>query len=181
MERKGWAGYQLIHNMLEIQVPVVAAMNGPCAVHSDLLLMCDVVIASEDAWFEDRVHFPMGVVPGATALIWPLVVGQNRARYFLTTDMRLSAREAKEWGAVNEVVPKEKVMHRSMELAKKIALKPPMTHRYTRRLLTQPFRKAVVDDLGHSIVLALYAHRGFFPKGNQSMTQPWHSADPFAK
>jgi enoyl-CoA hydratase/carnithine racemase len=182
MERKGWAGYQLIHNFLEIQVPVVAAVNGPCAIHTELPLMCDVVIASEDAWLEDGPHFPMGVVPGdGMHIVWPLVAGQNRGRYFLTTDMRLSAQEAKEWGVVNEVVPKEKVLQRSMELAKKIAQKPPMTRRHTHHLLTQPFRKALVDELSHGIGLALYAQRGFWPRGKQPMTQPWNSADPFAK
>lgn len=181
MERKGWAGYQLLHNFLEIQVPVVAAINGPCCIHSELPLMADVVIASEDAWFEDKPHFPMGVVPGdGMHIVWPMVVGPNRARYFLTTDMRLSAHEAKEWGAVNEVVPKDQVLSRAMEVAKKINQKPPMTRRHTHHLLTQPFRKAVVEELSHGIALELYAQRVFWPRGDQAITQPWNSEDPFA-
>jgi enoyl-CoA hydratase/carnithine racemase len=182
MERKAWAAYQLIHNMLEIQVPCIAAINGPCAVHSELALLCDVVIASDDAWFEDRCHFPMGVVPGdGMHIIWPMVVGQNRARYFLTADIRLSVEEAKDWGAVNEIVPKDQVMKRSMELAKRIAMKPPMTRRQTRHLLTQPFRKAVANELNHGLFLEGYATRGFWPTGNEPMTQPWNSKEPFAK
>lgn len=182
MERKGWAGYQLIHNMLEIQVPCVAAINGPCAIHSELPLLCDVVVASEDAWFEDRPHFPMGVVPGdGMHIVWPMVVGQNRGRYFLTTGMRLSVQEAKEWGAVNEIVPKDRVLDRAMELARQIVMKPPMTRRHTRHLLTQPFRKAVVAELSHGIALEIYAQRGFWPRGNQPLTRPWNSPDPFAK
>jgi enoyl-CoA hydratase/carnithine racemase len=182
MERKAWGGYQLIHNFLEIQVPVVAAVNGPCCIHSELPIMADVVIASDDAWFEDRPHFPMGVVPGdGMHIVWPLIVGQNRARYFLTTDMRLSAQEAKEWGAVNEVVPKAQVYDRAMELAQKIAHKPPMTRRHTHHLLTQPLRKAMVAELSHGLGLELYAQRGFWPKGNQAMTRSWKSEDPFAE
>jgi enoyl-CoA hydratase/carnithine racemase len=182
MERKAWASYQLIHNMLEIQVPCVAAINGPCPTHGELPIMCDVVVASDDCWFEDGPHFPMGVVPGDGAhIIWPMVVGHNRARYFLTTDMRLSAAEAKDWGAVNEIVPKGEVLDRSMELARLIAKKPPMTRRFTRHLLTQPFRKAIANELSHGLMLEGYALRGFWPKGNLPMTQPWDSADPFER
>ena len=141
-----------------------------------------LVVASDDAWFEDRAHFPMGVVPGdGIHIVWPLVVGQNRGRYFLTTGMRLSVSEAKEWGAVNEIVPKDRVLNRSTEIAKKIALKPPAARRYTHHLLTQPFRKAMVNELSHGIAVELYAQRIFWPKGNQPMTQPWNAPDPFAK
>lgn len=181
MAHKGWAGYQLIHNLLEIQVPVITALNGPTKIHSELPIMSDVVIAAEDAWLQDLPHFPMGVVPGdGMHVIWPLVVGQNRARYFLTTDYRLSAQEAKEWGAVNEVLPKDQVLPRAMELAAKIALKPPITRKHTRHLLTQPFRRAMVDDLSHGLAMEVYAMRAFWPKGNEAMTHPWNSEDPFA-
>jgi enoyl-CoA hydratase/carnithine racemase len=180
MAHKGWAGYQLLHNMLEIQVPMVAAINGPCPIHTELPIMCDVVVAADDVWFEDRPHFPMGVVPGdGMHVIWPLVVGQNRARYFLTADIRLSAQELKDWGAVNEVVPKADVLDRAMAIARTIAQKPPLTRKFTRHLLTQPFRKAVVEELNHGLALEIYAMRAFWPTGNQAMTQPWNSETPF--
>jgi len=180
MAHKGWSGYQLLQNMLDIQVPMIAAINGPCPIHTELPIMCDVVIASEDVWFEDTPHFPMGVVPGdGMHVIWPLVVGQNRARYFLTTDLRLTAEELKAWGAVNEIVPKADVLTRAMELARQIARKPPITRKFTRRLLTQPFRKAVTEELSHGLGLEIYAMRAFWPVGNQPMKQAWDSDAPF--
>ncbi|MGW2052507.1 enoyl-CoA hydratase/isomerase family protein [Streptomyces sp. NPDC001840] len=170
MERLGWSGYQLITNFLDIQVPCVAAINGPTELHSELALMCDVVIASEDATLMDRAHFAQGVVPGdGVHVVWPLVVGQNRARYFLTTDLKLTAQEAKEWGAVNEVVPKDAVLARAHELAAKLLVKPTTTRRFTRHLLTQPFRKAAVNELNHGLFLEGYGMQIYTPTGDQPL------------
>ncbi|WP_431033288.1 enoyl-CoA hydratase/isomerase family protein [Streptomyces sp. P6-2-1] len=170
LERLGWSGYQLISNFLDIQVPCVAAVNGPIEVHSELALLCDVVIASEDATIRDRAHFTQGVVPGdGVHVVWPLVVGQNRARYLLTTDHVLTAREAREWGAVNEVVAREEVLPRAYALAEKFLAKPVTTRRFTRHLLTQPFRKAVVAELNHGLLLEGYGMQVFTPQGDQPL------------
>jgi enoyl-CoA hydratase/carnithine racemase len=65
------------------------------------------VLASEDAYFQDLAHFPRGMVPGdGQHVIWPWLVGRNRARYMLLTGKKLSAQEALEWGAVAEVLPR---------------------------------------------------------------------------
>lgn len=180
MAHKAWTGYQLINNLLEIQAPMVAAINGPCPIHSELPIMCDVVVAGDNVWFEDRPHFPMGVVPGdGMHVIWPLVVGLNRARYFLMADVRLSAEELKDWGAVHEVVPQGDVLTRAMAIAQGIAHKPPLTRKYTRHLMTQPFRRAVLNDLSHGLALETYGMRTFWPTGNQGMTAHWDSENPF--
>ncbi len=68
--------------------------------------MGDIVLASEDAYFQDVSHFPRGQVPGdGQHVIWSFLVGHNRARYFLLTGKKLSAREALEWGAVERGAP----------------------------------------------------------------------------
>ncbi|MDX3853599.1 enoyl-CoA hydratase/isomerase family protein [Streptomyces sp. AK02-01A] len=132
--------------------------------------MCDVVVASEDATLMDRAHFKQVVVPGdGVHVIWPLVVGQNRARYFLTTDLRLTAQEAKEWGAVNEVVPKDTVLTRAHEIAAKLLVKPTTTRRFTRHLLTQSFRKAAVSELNHGLLLEGYGMQIYTPTGDQPL------------
>ncbi|MDX6740579.1 enoyl-CoA hydratase/isomerase family protein [Actinocorallia sp. A-T 12471] len=170
MERLGWSGYQLITNFLDIQVPCIAALNGPTELHSELALMCDVVIAAEDATLMDRAHFAQGVVPGdGIHLVWPLVVGQNRARYFLTTDLKLTAREAMAWGAVNEVVPKAEVLGRAHEIAAKLLAKPTTTRRFTRHLLTQPFRKAAAAELNHGLFVEGYGMQIFTPRGDRPL------------
>lgn len=170
MERVGWSGYQLITNFLDIQVPCIAAINGPAELHSELALMCDVVLAAEDATLMDRAHFAQGVVPGdGVHVVWPLVVGQNRARYFLTTGLKLTAAEAKDWGAVNEVLPKDDVLARAHEIAAQLLVKPLTTRRFTRHLLTQPFRKAAVGELNHGLLLEGYGMQIYTPTGDQPL------------
>jgi enoyl-CoA hydratase/carnithine racemase len=59
------------------------------------LQLCDIVIASDTATFQDDPHFLNGIVPGdGVHIIWPLLLGPNRGRYFLLTGQKLSAQEA---------------------------------------------------------------------------------------
>jgi enoyl-CoA hydratase/carnithine racemase len=73
----------LLMNLLNIEVPRIAAVNGPALIHAELAVLCDIVIASSPAAFQDAPHFPNGVVPGdGVHVVWPLVLGPNRGRYF---------------------------------------------------------------------------------------------------
>jgi enoyl-CoA hydratase/carnithine racemase len=74
-----WFGYQRINKLLSIEVPVIVAINGPCKMHPEIPLMSDVVLASDDTWFDDGPHFPRGLVPGdGQHLIWLHVMGPTR-------------------------------------------------------------------------------------------------------
>ena len=85
---------RLVMNQLEIEVPMIAAVNGPAFVHAELAVLCDIVLASENAAFQDAPHVPSGLVPGdGVHVVWPLVLGPNRGRYFLLTGQKLSAHE----------------------------------------------------------------------------------------
>ena len=107
LDEKAWYARHLIFNVLDVDVPMISAVNGPCNMHSEVPIMGDIVLASEDAYFQDASHFPRGQVPGdGQHVIWSVLAGHNRARYFLLTGQKLSAQEAKEWGVVNEVLPR---------------------------------------------------------------------------
>jgi len=76
----------------DVDVPMISAVNGPCNMHSEVPLMGDIVLASEDAYFQDASHFPRGQVPGdGQHVIWSYLAGHTRARYFLLTGMKLGA------------------------------------------------------------------------------------------
>lgn len=138
--------------------------------------MGDIVLASEDAYFQDASHFPRGQVPGdGQHVIWSVLAGHNRARYFLLTGQKLSAQEAKEWGVVNEVLPKDKVLDRAWEHARELVKRPPLTLRYTRQLFTNPLKRAFVNELGHGLGRETYAQRAFFPFGGEMepLDRPW--------
>jgi len=144
----------LLMNHLNIEVPMIAAVNGPALIHAELAVLCDIVIASENAAFQDAPHFPNGIVPGdGVHVVWPLVLGPNRGRYFLLTGQKLSAREALELGVVSEVVPRERLVTRAWELAQLIVAKPTLTVRYARVAITQQLKRLMLDDLGYGLAL----------------------------
>jgi enoyl-CoA hydratase/carnithine racemase len=149
-----WEGKQLQMNLLNIEVPMISAINGPALRHSELPLLCDIVLAAEHAEFQDSAHFPSGLVPGdGMHIVYPLLLGPNRGRYFLLTGQILSAQQALELGLVNEVLPRERLLPRAWELAEQLAKQPPLTLRYARVVLTQELKRQMLDLLGYGLAL----------------------------
>jgi enoyl-CoA hydratase/carnithine racemase len=176
MDEKAWYGRMLIENVLAVDVPMISAVNGPCTIHSEVPMLGDIVLASDDAYFQDLSHFPRGMVPGdGQHVIWEHLVGPNRARYFLLMGYKLSAQEACQWGAVNEVLPKDRLLDRAWEIARVLARKPPLVLRNTRHLFTQNWKRAFLNELSHGLQSELWAQRQFFPfgAGMQELDRPW--------
>jgi enoyl-CoA hydratase/carnithine racemase len=146
---------RLVNALLDIEVPIIAAVNGPAKRHADLALMCDIVIAADDATFEDTAHFHNGgIVPGdGINVVYTMLMGLNRARYLMLTGQVLSAKEAKEIGLVAELMPREKLLPRAWELASQLARKSDMLLRYTRAVLTHPLRKALDEGLQYYLAM----------------------------
>jgi enoyl-CoA hydratase/carnithine racemase len=156
----------LVENVLAVEVPIIAAVNGPCSIHAEVPLLADIVLASETAYFQDLAHFPRGLVPGdGSHVLWPMLVGPNRARYMLLMGKQLSAQEALDWGVVAEVLPQDQLVDRGWEIARELVQRPPLVLRYTRQLFTQNFKRAFLDELGHGLARETYAQRQFFPQG----------------
>jgi len=145
-------GKRLLMNLMSIEVPVICAVNGPAWRHSEIPLLNDIVIASDDACFQDSAHFPCGVVPGdGVHIVYPMLLGQNRGRYFLLTGQVLDAAEALRLGLVAEVMPRERLLPRARELARMILAKPEVMVRHTRALLSEPIKRALLQDLAHGL------------------------------
>jgi enoyl-CoA hydratase/carnithine racemase len=147
-------GKDLLQNLLEIEVPVIGAVNGPAFIHAELLTMSDIVIAADHASFADKAHGPGGVVPGDGVHVWwPMLLGPNRARHFLMTGDEIGAEEAKCLGFVAEVVPRERVLERAWEVARSLLAKPPLMLRFTRVAMVQHIKRRMLDDLGYGLML----------------------------
>jgi enoyl-CoA hydratase/carnithine racemase len=146
---------KMLMNLINIEVPIIAAVNGPAKRHCDLVLSADIVLASEQASFEDTAHFHFGsIVPGdGISIVFTQLLGLNRARYLMLTGQVLSATEAKQLGLVSEILPAEKLLDRAWQLAEQLAKKSDMLLRNTRSVLIQPLRKALQDDLRYFLAL----------------------------
>ncbi len=105
-DRVYWEGKHLLMSLLDIEVPMISAINGPAWRHSEIPLLCDIVLAADDVQFQDSAHFPNGMVPGdGMHIIYPLLLGWNRGRYFLLTGQVLDAREGAGAGPGQRAAP----------------------------------------------------------------------------
>lgn len=146
-------GVRLIENLLKIPVPVIGAVNGPAHIHAELLLLSNIVIASEDASFQDNAHMPIGVSPGdGVHVAWPALLGNTRGSYFLLMGERLGVQTAHDFGVVHEIVPKDQVLSRAWQVAEEIAAKPVMATRSARLLLTQEMKRLMQSHLSLGIL-----------------------------
>lgn len=147
-------GRSLLTNLLGIEIPVIAAVNGPAFIHAEIALLADIVLASENAIFADKPHAANGVVPGdGVQTVWPMLLGPNRGRYFLMTGQEIGAQEALELGLVGEVLTADALLPRARELARTIAARPAIANRYTRIVLTRQIKERLAMELDQGLIM----------------------------
>jgi enoyl-CoA hydratase/carnithine racemase len=147
-------GRKVLMNILDIEVPLIAAVNGPMRLHSEYILLADIVLATPATVFQDKPHFELGIVSGdGVHLLWQEAIGMIRGRYFIMTRQELDAKTAKEWGAVNEIVSADKLLPRAREIAEGLAKLPPLATSYTRMAMTQKLRRIIDEGVGLGLAL----------------------------
>lgn len=116
---------QIVDNLLDFSKPIISAVNGyAMGLGANFALLTDVVVAARGATFADT-HVRMGIGAGdGGQVIWPLLMGVNRAKYFLMTGDRLPAEDAERLGLVNFVVDDEELMPKAREIAERLASGP---------------------------------------------------------
>lgn len=143
-----------LYNLLDIEVPVIAAVDGPAFINSHFALVNDVVLASETAQFQDLPHIPSGLVPAdGVQVVYEELLGPVRARHFLWTGRIMSAQEALRLGVVAEVLPSDRLMSRANELAEQLLKTPSLTRRYTRLVLTKRLKQRIVENVPYDMAL----------------------------
>jgi len=147
-------GKKVLMNILDIEVPLIAAVNGPVRLHSEYILLADIVLATPSTVFQDKPDFEFGIVSGdGVHLLWQEAIGTVRGRYFILTRQELDAKTANEWGAVNEIVPADKLLPRAREIAEGLAKLPPLATSYTRIAMTQKLRRIIDEGVGYGLAL----------------------------
>jgi len=141
-------GANFISVIEDMEVPVIAAVNGFAVTGGfELSLACDIMIAADTAQFADT-HARVGVMPGGGMTVrLPQAVGIRKARELSLTGNYLTAQEAEKLGLVNRVVPKDKLMDTARELAVQILSCDPLMIRQIKRLYDLTSRSSVGDGL----------------------------------
>ena len=141
----------------DLEIPTIGVLNGP-GFHTEIALMCDLTICAEDAIIFD-LHYDIGSVPGdGIHSCFQELLGTKRAAYALLTGQAIDAKKALEWGLVNEVVPRDKLLERAWTLADHIMTQPRITRRLTTQIVRRPWRKRITDDLDGGFGIQMFAH-----------------------
>lgn len=147
-------GVQILENLANIHVPVIAAVEGRAYVHSEYALLADIVVAGEGATFNDVPHFAGGIVPGdGIFTTWSYRAGAGRAEMFLLNPSPLSAKTAQAWGVVAEVTPDGRALARARDIARILMDAPEVTRRNTRQLFIHPLKVQIVNEVGDGLAL----------------------------
>lgn len=141
----------------DLEIPTIGILNGP-GFHTEICLMCDFTICSEDAIIYD-LHYDIGSVPGdGIHSCFQELLGVKRAAYALLTGQTIDAKTALEYGMVNEVVPRDKLLQRAWQLADHIMTQPRTTRRMTTQIVRRPWRRQIADSLDGGFAIQMFAH-----------------------
>jgi enoyl-CoA hydratase len=133
----------LVYNMINLDKPIVSAING-VAVGAGLVvaLLADVSVASETARITDG-HVRLGVAAGDhAAIVWPLLCGMAKAKYYLLTADFLDGKEAERIGLVSLCAPPDQLMPKARAIADRLAMGSQRAIRFTKRSLNNWLRQA---------------------------------------
>lgn len=136
----------MARNILAVRIPMVAAINGDAiGIGATISLFCDVVYMAETARIADP-HVKAGMVAGdGGAVLWPLLMGPNRAKEYLMTGDLVTAQDADRLGLVNHVVPTDEVLDQAMAMAQRLAAAPAVAVRLNKRLVNKELEMRVTQ------------------------------------
>jgi len=156
-----WYSVQTRHPSawIDIPVPVISAVNGPCTIHPETVLLADYIIVADTTYIPDRHFADAGAAPtDGVNILYDQLFGTNRARALLWTGKNITADDGLQLGLFSEVVPLDKVLERAWQFARETIMPVPRIHRrMAREVFIQPFREAFAKGIRGSLVHECYA------------------------
>ena len=133
----------LVYNMINCAKPIVSAINGVAVGAGTVVgLLADISICAEDAKLGDG-HVKLGVAAGDhAAILWPLLAGMAKARYYLLTGEMLTGAEAERLGMVSKALPRDQVLDEALAVARTLATGSQPAIRWTKRALNNWLKMA---------------------------------------
>jgi len=136
----------LISMIQDVEVPTIGILSGSGG-HAELALMCDICIMADDSKISDP-HFFYDIVPGdGIHSCFLELMGTRRAAYAMLTSQMMTAKQCLEYGLVNEIVPRDKMVARAYEIADFIMRRHRTVRRLTTQVVRRPWKQRIVDDL----------------------------------
>lgn len=148
---------KLLENFVfAIDIPTIAAINGPSQGHTEFALLCDITLCTDQAVFTDT-HLPFGTAPGdGLHLAFQELLGTKRAAYYLYTGAEIDALTARELGLVNEVLATDQLLPRAWQLAETIRARPLAARRFTHAITARPWKRRLVQDFGFGLAHEMF-------------------------
>lgn len=141
----------------DLEIPTIGIFNGP-GFHSEIVLMCDITIAADDATIFD-LHYDIGSVPAdGIHNAFQELLGVKRAAYALLTGEAITAQKALEYGMVNEIMPRDDLIARAHTIADHIMTQPRTTRRLTTQIVRRPWKQRIVNDLDGGFGIQMFGH-----------------------
>ena len=150
-------GIKILERLVfDIDVPTIAVINGP-GPRLELPLLCDLTLCAPDVVFGDG-NFRAGSVPGdGMHLVLRDLAGVKRASHAVYTGQGITAEQARRLGLVNEVLPRDELLPRALDLAAQIMARPRTARRLTHGLITRTWQRRLVAELRDSYARQLLA------------------------
>lgn len=147
-------GTQILENIANIRVPVIAAIEGRAHIHTEYALLANVIVAGRGATFADLAHFAGGIVPGdGVFTTWSYRAGAGRTEAFLLSPAPISAETAAAWGVVNYLAKDGEAVVVARQLAAEYLKRPEVTRRNSRIHFVQPLKERIVREVGYGLAL----------------------------
>ncbi|HEY2775089.1 MAG TPA: enoyl-CoA hydratase-related protein [Candidatus Binatia bacterium] len=151
---------QLIWDLLDVEIPIVAAVGGHAmGLGASIALLCDVIFMADSATIGDP-HVRVGIVAGdGGTAIWPLAVGPALAKQYLLTGDPVTAEQAERMGLVNRAVPAAELASVAMAFARRLAAGAPLAVRYTKIAVNKLIKDALNVSFDTATALELVTFR----------------------
>jgi enoyl-CoA hydratase/carnithine racemase len=146
-EHMFYDGTRMVSSIVNnLRIPSIGVINGD-GYHSEIAVLCDITLMAEDAVISDP-HFVMGGIPGdGVQTVLRKTIGIKRANYAMMMFDQIDAQKALDYGLVSEVVPRDRLYERAMEIAQFMMTKPRIMRRLMAEIAKQPWQKALAEEL----------------------------------
>ncbi len=147
---------QIVWDQLDVEIPIVCALNGPAVgLGASIALLCDVIVMADTASIIDP-HVQVGLVAGdGGAAIWPLLVGPLAAKRHLMLGRPLTADDALRLGIASEVCPADSIAATGRAWADRLAAQPPLAVQGTKIAVNQQVKQALLTSFDVSAALEM--------------------------